>query len=145
MPGPSSIRFEPDVLRRLSAYVAAHPGMTLSAAGNRLVDEALRSHGHPLVFFRDGPAGRRARLVGGPDVWQVVRAVSSARSEPGLTADEVLALVAETSGVPEALVQAAVAYWADYPDEIDALVARADEEESQARRRWEREQGLLAG
>ena len=68
MTSPSSIRFEPDVLRRLNAYVAAHPGTTLSSAGNRLVDEALRSHDHPSVIFRDGPAGRRARLVGGPDV-----------------------------------------------------------------------------
>ncbi|MGH9151386.1 MAG: hypothetical protein ACRD03_03045 [Acidimicrobiales bacterium] len=145
MPGPSSIRFDPEVLRRLTDYVAAHPGTTLSSAVSRLVDEALRSHEHPLVFFRDGPAGRRARLVGGPDVWQVARAVRSARSEPGLTADDVVALVVETSGVPEALVRAAIAYWATYGDEIDSLVARADEEESRASRRWAQEQGLLAG
>jgi hypothetical protein len=23
-----------------------------------------------LIVFRDGPAGRRARLIGGPDVWE---------------------------------------------------------------------------
>ncbi len=145
MAGPSSIRFDPEVFRRLTAYVAAHPEVTLSSATNRLVDEALRSHEHPLIVFRDGPAGRRARLSGGPDVWQVVRAVRSAHSEPGLTADEVVALVVETSGVPEVFVRAAVAYWADHGDEVDALVARADDEEAQARRRWEQEQGLLAG
>jgi hypothetical protein len=146
MASPSSIRFEPEVLRRLNSYVAAHPGTTLSSAGNRLVDEALRSCEHSLVIFRDGPAGRRARLVGGPDIWQIVRAVHSARrAEPELTSAEVVAIVTETSGVPEALVRAAIAYWADYPAEVDALIARADEEEAQARRRWEREQGLLAG
>jgi len=146
MPSPSSIRFEPEVLRRLNAYVAAHPGTTLSSAGNRLVDEALRSHEHPSVIFRDGPAGRRARLVGGPDVWQIVRAVQSARgADPALTGADVVEVVSETSGVPEALVRAAIAYWADYPSEVDALLARADEEEAQAHRRWEREQGLLAG
>jgi len=146
MAAPSSIRFEPDVLRRLTAYVSAHPGTTLSSAGNRLVDEALRSHEHPLVIFRDGPAGRRARLVGGPDVFQIVRAVHSARqAEPTLSAAELVDLVSETSGVPEGLIRAAIAYWADYPTEVDALVARADEEEERARQRWEREQGLLAG
>ena len=62
MATPSSIRFDPEVLRRLNAYVNAHPGTTLSSAGNRLIDEALRSQEHPLVVFRDGPAGRRARL-----------------------------------------------------------------------------------
>src|SRR5579884_1456070 len=143
MAGPSSIRFDPEVLRRLNAFVAAHPGTTLSSAGNRLVDEALRSHEHPGVFFRDGPAGRRARLVGGPDVWEIVRAVQSARrAEPRLAGDGIVELVSETSGVPEALIRAAIAYWADYPAEVDALVARADEEEAKARRRWEREQGL---
>jgi hypothetical protein len=146
MPGPSSVRFDPDVLRRLHGYVAAHPGTTLSSAANRLVDEARRSSQHPMIIFRDGPAGRRARLVGGPDVWQVVRAVHSARrAEPRLSGDKVVELVSETSGVPEALVRAAIAYWADHPAEIDALVTRADEEEAQARQRWEREQGLLAG
>ena len=146
MATPSSIRFEPDVLRRLNAYVAAHPGTTLSSAGNRLVDEALRSQEHPSVIFRDGPAGRRARLVGGPDVWEVIRAVQSARgADPALASTEVVEVVIETSGVPAPLVRAAIAYWADYPAEVDALVARADEEEVKARHRWEREQGLLAG
>jgi hypothetical protein len=79
-------------------------------------------------------------------VWEVIRAVQSARrAEPAVTSADVVDLVTETSGVPAALVRAAVAYWADYPAEVDALVARADEEEVQARRRWEREQGLLAG
>jgi hypothetical protein len=98
------------------------------------------------VIFRDGPAGRRARLVGGPDVVQIVRTVNSARqAEPALTSTELVGIVSETSGVPEPLIRAAIAYWADYPTEVDALMARADEEEARARQRWEREQGLLAG
>lgn len=146
MSSPSSIRFDPAVLRRLNAFVAANPGTTLSASGNRFVDEALRSHEHPLVIFRDGPAGRRARLAGGPDVWELIRAVhATRRAEPALSSAEVVDLVADTSGVSETLVRAAVAYWADYPDDVNSLVARADQEEEQGRRRWEREQGLLAG
>jgi len=142
---PSSVRFDPAVLSRLNAYVAAHPGTSVSAASNRLVDEALRSQEHPLIVFRDGPAGRRARLVGGPDVWQVIRAVRSARqAEPRFTAGEVLALVSDSTGVSGPLVQAAIAYWAAFTTEIDALIAHAAEEESQGRRRWEREHGLLA-
>ena len=27
---------------------------------------------HPGVVFRDGPAGRRAGLAGGPDVWEAI-------------------------------------------------------------------------
>lgn len=118
--------------------------MTASSATNMLVDEALRTHEHPLVVFRDGPAGRRARMVGGPDVWEVASAVRSARAaEPDLDADEVVALVADTSGMQERLVRAAVDYWAAYPDEIDGWLERADVEAAEAELRWRREQRLL--
>jgi hypothetical protein len=141
---PSSVRFEPRVLERLSAFVAVHRDMTLSSATSRLVDEALRAREHPLVTFKDGPAGRRARLVGGPDVWEVVGAVRSVReAEPALAGEEVLAVVAETSGVPMPFLRAALAYWGDYPEEVDAFLDRARSEAAQAQAGWERQQDLL--
>ena len=67
-------------------------------------------HEHPLIVFKDGAAGRRARLVGGPDVWEVIGAVRSVReSDPALAGDEVLEVVAETSGVPMPFLRAALA------------------------------------
>jgi hypothetical protein len=51
------------VAERLSAFVVANPGMSLSSATNRLVDEALRINEHPCIVFRPGPA----RPGGGPD------------------------------------------------------------------------------
>jgi hypothetical protein len=141
---PSSVRFEPRVLERLSAYVAVHQELTMSSATSRLVDEALRAHEHPLITFKDGPAGRRARVVGGPDVWEVIGAVRSVReAEPELTGDEVLAAVAETSGVPVPFLRAALAYWGDYPEEVDAFLDRARAEAEQAQAAWERQQELL--
>jgi hypothetical protein len=141
---PSSVRFEPRVLERLTAFVAVHREMSLSSASNRLVDEALRMHEHPLITFKDGPAGRRARLVGGPDVWEVIGAVRSVReSDPALAGDEVLEVVAETSGVPMPFLRSALAYWGDYPEEVDAFIDRARAEAAQARAGWERQQELL--
>jgi len=141
---PSSVRFEPRVLERLSAFVAAHREMTLSSATSRLVDEALRAREHPLITFKDGPAGRRARLVGGPDVWEVIGAVHSVRTaEPVLAGDEVLAVVAETSGVPMPFLRAALAYWGDYPEEVDDFLDQARAEAAQAQASWERQQELL--
>ena len=141
---PSSVRFEPRVLERLTAFLAVHREMSLSSATSRLVDEALRSHEHPLITFKDGPAGRRARLVGGPDVWEVIGAVRSVREgDPALAADEVLAVVAETSGVPMPFLHAALAYWGDYPEEVDAFLDRARAEAAQAHASWERQQELL--
>lgn len=141
---PSSVRFEPRVLQRLTAFVAAHRELTLSSATSRLVDEALRTYEHPLITFKDGPAGRRARLVGGPDVWEVIGAVRSAReANPALTGDEVLTVVAETSGVPLPFINAALTYWGDYPEEVDAFLDRARAEAAQAQASWERQQELL--
>src|ERR1700690_2619 len=95
------VRFDPSVADRLASFVAANPGMSLSSAANRLVDEALRMAEHPGVVFRPGPTGRRAALAGGPDVWEVVRAVRSARAaEPELADDGLLGLVAGNTGTP---------------------------------------------
>lgn len=144
MPSPASVRFDSAVAARLARFVASHPGMSASAATNLLVDEALRCQEHPLIVFRDGPAGRRARLVGGPDVWEVARAMRSARvAEPDLGPAALVELVSETSGVAERLVRAATDYWAAFPDEIEGWVERAEAEAAECEQRWRREQYLL--
>lgn len=144
MPAPASVRFDPSVAARLSRFVAAHPGLSASAATNLLVDEALRCQEFPLIIFRDGGAGRRARLIGGPDVWEVAQAVRSARaSEPELDADGLVELVSETSGVAIRLVHAAIDYWAAFAQEIDLWIDRAEAEAAEAEHRWHREQALL--
>ena len=140
------VRFDTTVAERLSSFVAANPGMSLSSAANRLVDEALRMSEHPGVVFRPGPSGRRASLAGGPDVWEVVRAVRSARAaEPGLAEDDLLALVAGNTGIPVRLIRTAVRYWAAYPNEVDAEIAAAHAAEDAAEDAWRRERRLLAG
>jgi hypothetical protein len=116
----------------------------MSSTANRLVDEGLRMTEHPGVVFRDGPSGRRAGLVGGPDVWEVIRALKSARAaEPELSEEDILALVAANSGVPLRLVRTAVRYWASYSAEIDTEIDAANEAEDAAEQAWQREQQLL--
>jgi hypothetical protein len=84
---------------------------------------------HPLVRFVDGPAGRRARLVGsGLDVWEVV---SVARDNGG----DVVA-VAEYLDVPQGLVQAAVAYYGAFAEEIDDWIEINTRESEEARLSW---------
>lgn len=140
------MRFDPDVAARLGAWIAAHPGLSLSSAANRLVDEALRAEEHPGIVFRPGATGRRAALIGGPDVWEIVRAVRSARSgEPDLAEDGIVQLVGDNTGVPVRLVRVALRYWATYPDETDAEVEAADAAEEQAEAAWLRQQELLSG
>jgi hypothetical protein len=145
IPTPTSVRFDKEVLDRLHAFVASHPGTSLSSASNRFVDEALRSQGHPQIIFRDGPSGRRARLVGGPDVGEVVAALRACRdAESDLEESEIVNVVAETAGLEVAQVRAVLAYWAEYPREIDEALRYARAESERVRLRWEREHGLLA-
>lgn len=138
------VRFDADVGERLSSYVGARPGWSMSSAANRLVDEGLRMTEHPGVVFRDGPTGRRAGLVAGPDVWEVVRAVRSARTaEPDLEEEPLLALVADNAGLPFRLIRTAVRYWAAYPGEIDAEIDTAAAAELTVEQVWARERDLL--
>lgn len=146
MATPRSVRFDDSVVERLASYVSRHPGLTASSVAARLVDEGLRMEEHPGVMFRDGPMGRRATLVGGPDVWEVIRALRSARSaEPALAEPELLELVADNTGVALRLLRVAVDYWAAYPDEVDALVDHAARTDETHRVAAERARGLLAG
>jgi len=142
---PRAVRFEPAVLERLRRYVRAHPGLSTSALTSRFVDEALRMEDHPGVLFRDGPSGRRAVLIGGPDVWEVVRVVQSARAaEPKLDAEAIVELAAETTGLPPTRVRVALDYWAAYPDEIEQQIRDAEEADRVAEELWQRERRLLS-
>lgn len=101
---------------------------------------------HAGIVFRPGPTGRRAGLIAGPDVWEIVRTVKSARAhEPDLTEGNLLTLIAENTGVPVRLIRAAVRYWASYPDDIDAEITAAEAAEEAAEEAWRRERELLAG
>lgn len=140
------VRFDPSVADRLASFVAANPGMSLSSAANRLVDEAMRMAEHPGVIFRAGPTGRRAALASGPDLWEVIRAVKSAHvSEPGLDRDDLVSLVSDNTGIAPRLLTTAIRYWAAYPAEVDAEIAAAEAAEEAAEQAWLREHRLLAG
>lgn len=81
---------------------------------------------HPLVRFAEGPAGRRARLIGGPDVWQVIAVARDNEGDLRETASYLeLAL---------GLVQAAATYYGAYPQEIDERIelGRRQNEEAHA-------------
>jgi hypothetical protein len=144
VPTPSSVRFDPAVRERLNAFVRAHPGLTFSSATNLLVDEGLRQADHPLIGFVDGPGGRQSRLFGGPDVDVVIAALVATRdAHPDLSVDGVLERVAAEFALPLSAIRAAVEYWAAFPDDVDAHMARRRDTEAQARARAARVETLL--
>ena len=99
---------------------------------------------HPGILFREGPSGRRATVVGGPDVWEVVRTVKAARTaEPDLADTELVAMLEDNTGVPRRMIHIALSYWSAYPDEVDALVDHAARSEVDGSAAAERARGLL--
>src|SRR5260370_11736859 len=75
MSHPLSVRLSEATIQRLGARAQrVHlPPRTLA---QRYVEEGLRMDEHPLVRFADGPAGRRARLLGTrKDVWEGIAVV----------------------------------------------------------------------
>jgi uncharacterized protein (DUF433 family) len=123
-----SLRFPEPTVERLSAR-AERVQMPPRTLAQRYVEEGLRMDEHPLVRFADGPGGRRARLVGtGSDVWEVIAAVRENDGD-----------VAETAAylqISLGLVQAAVAYYGAYSDEVDRWIERNEREASEAHAAW---------
>ena len=144
MSSPRSVRFDDDVIRRLDRYVRSHPGTSASSLANIFVDEALRAEEHPGIVFRPGPTGRRAGLVGGPDVWEVIGALHAVRAEDSDLADEsLIAVVAEATGLSPRVVRIAIRYYAAYPAEVEERIAANHEAAQEAEAAWQAEQDLL--
>ena len=140
MAHPVSIRFrDPDVSERLKA-AAAVEGRSTSELAEELIDEGLRLRRHPLIIFRDGPAGRRAALTGGRDVWEVIGGLLHGDVP---MADRVDRAVAEF-GLRRQLVEAALAYYAEFKQEVDSWIAANNNEADELEGRWRRQQNLLA-
>jgi hypothetical protein len=133
-----SIRMPDDTREQLEATAEAH-GETRSALMQRYIEEGLRMDRHPGIVFRPGPAGRRPGLAGGPDVWEVARVVQNAETR----GDRAIAEAASWLGLSPAQARIAVEYYADYPAEIDAWLARVDAQTVEAEEQFLRRQEML--
>jgi|SRR5215470_14545510 len=137
---PLSIRFEPGLLARLRRRAAAETGTNASALAQRLIDEGLRMAEHPGIVFKVGPSGRRAALAYGPDVWEVVKFLREIDERGSLA----LAAAAEVFSVDVLRISAAVGYYGEHRDEIDAEIDAADEASARAERAWQVRQQLIS-
>jgi hypothetical protein len=130
-----SARWATDVLDRLRKRSEAE-GISKSRLAERYVDEGIRMDEHPGIEFRDGPAGRRAALQHGPDVWQLVMAMKEYEPNGG----DLIAVTAEYLNLAVTQVEAGVRYYADYPEDIDERITANTEGSAEAEAAWLREQ-----
>jgi hypothetical protein len=111
-----SVRLDDRLAERLRLRARA-AGETLSDRLRRYAEEGARRDEHPVITFRDGPTGRRAGVIGGPDVWEIAMWIDDLGSVDDPTAD----LIAERP-LTRAHVDAALAYRVAYPEEIQARI-----------------------
>jgi hypothetical protein len=124
-----SIRVDPETKQELERE-ARRRGTPTTTLAEALLREGIRAAAHPGITFRDGPAGRRAGLLGGPDVWEVIRVWRDNGRHPEVAAGYLRLSVG--------LVEAAVAYYAEYRDEIDDWIDRNEALMAEAEAAWRR-------
>jgi hypothetical protein len=101
---------------RFVADEARRTRRSKSAIVEMLTEEAAHMRRFPGIGFRGADANRRAWLVNaGIDAWQVVEAYGDFGSIERMSAETEL---------DEAQIRLALAYWEQYPDEIDEMIAQ---------------------
>jgi hypothetical protein len=112
-----SVRLDDTLAERLRLRARA-AGESLSDRLRRYAEEGSRRDEHPLITFRDGPTGRRAAVVGGPDVWEIVMWLQDLTTERNPAQ-----VLAAEQGIARPLIDAALSYQGAYPEEVEARIA----------------------
>jgi hypothetical protein len=135
---PTSFRLPADLLERIDAE-AKERSTSITALVTSLLDEGLKTRRFPGIVYRDGPAGRRAGLIGGPDVWEIVRALLQ---QPGSGEQRIRGL-ADERGIAESSIRLAVDFYAAFAEEIDERIALDDRAADRTRAMVRRREHLL--
>ena len=139
MPRPTSFRLPDELLARLDEEASSR-GTSVSSLVSSVLDEGLKTRHFPGVVYRDGPTGRRAGLVGGPDVWEVIRALKAASGG----AEVRVRTVAEERGLPVDQVRLVIDFYGEHADEVDERIALDAQAAERVRKVVERRERLLS-
>ena len=115
--GTVSLPVPHGLMERLDAESEAS-GLARTALAASLLEEGLKTRRFPGIVYKDGPAGRRASLASGPDVWQVIRALEEVPAD-GSDAVETVSIEAD---LHPRQVSLAKRFYEVYPDEIEAML-----------------------
>lgn len=115
---PTSYRMPEDLLERLHD-ASQTGGQTASALVIELLDEGLKTRRFPGIVYRDGTTGRRAGLADGPDVWEIIRDLATIAGPE----DDRISTLAEEVDLSPRQVELAVAFYSQFPQEIDERIS----------------------
>jgi predicted DNA-binding protein len=120
---PFSARFSADLIAKLDAH-SGRTGQSKARIAERLIEEGLKIEEFPGIIFRAGPTGRRAGVVGGPDVWEIVRDLKGA-AQAG--SQDPLGDVSRVTGLDRRKVELAANYYAAYPQDVEERIRMSEE------------------
>jgi hypothetical protein len=139
MSRPASFRLPEELLQRIDEE-AAERQTSVTALVSMLLDEGLKTRRFPGIVYRDGPTGRRAGLLGGPDLWELIVAL---QAMPG-RGEQRLRRLASELGLHVSQVHAALDFYAEYPGEIDERIAANERAAKRLRISIQRRDRLLS-
>ena len=124
---PFSMRLS-DITDQLVSEEAKRTRRTKGAVVEALTEEALRTRRFPGIAFRGSDWNRRPWVIGTAlDVWEIV-AASRSYCSPG-------EMVAATD-LTEPQIRLALAYYAEFPEEIDAAIAENERPLAELQRQY---------
>ncbi len=110
-----TIRLRPE-LRTGIERIARRTRRSFSEVAQTLIDEALRMHACPGIYFADEPAGRVAKVAGtGLGVWEIIQIYQSVKGNE-------TKLRKRTPHVSLAQLKAALLYYAKFRQEVEAEI-----------------------
>ena len=115
-----SLRLSEETVKEIDR-LARERGEDFSSTAKNLLEEAIKTRRCPGIVFAPGVSGRRARVAGtGIEVWEVVAQYNSSDRDRTRLREAFHWLTAGQ-------IRAALGYYAAYPAEIDALIARNEQ------------------
>jgi hypothetical protein len=88
------------------------------------------------IVFCDGPTGRRAALVDGADIWELISTFKSGKAR----GEEAIAATAELLNLTDSQMRTAVRYYGAFPAEIDRRIALNTADADGVEAAWQRDQ-----
>ena len=134
---PLSLHLTSATLERL-AERQRETGQTAEQLAEQLIEEGLRMQRHTGIYFQDGPSGRRPKVLGGPDVWELVAEIEGLQPDDDTEIEDVAARMC----MAPSRVRSAIRYYLEFRNEIDAWVDRNNREAEKHERQWRAARGL---
>ncbi|TLW91303.1 hypothetical protein FFT09_18810 [Saccharomonospora piscinae] len=119
---------------------AQREGISATALLERLIVEGVDQLDHPGIVFRGPVHDRRAALVAGPDVWEVISRLQELRGAE----EERIAVLSEETELHPRVIRIALDYAVEHVEEIQGRIERNRELAERSRLASERRGELIA-